>query len=259
MEDLSIDQQLSTRILRYRNPPYDLLTAAGAQLILDAVTAAIEDSTVRVIILTGYEDIFIRHFDVTEIMGAAEALNRGQMTTDSLKKVPLMRMMTVISETAKPVIAAINGTCMGGGFELALACDIRVASESVDRIGLPETRIGIFPGAGGTQRLAHLIGEGAALNFILRGQVVDSLEAKQLGLVHDLAGDALTAALEVAKDLASKTPESLATVKRLVRGANSWSLSDGLKHEQRELGNILQSDNTIAELKDFLASDEPLL
>ena len=96
-------------------------------------------------------------------------------------------LVDLIAAMDKPVIAAINGLCMGGGFELSLACDLRIAGREVEAIGLPETRIGIFPGGGGTQRLPRVIGEAKALDVILRGLTFTGEGALELGLVHEVS------------------------------------------------------------------------
>ena len=150
------------------------MTAEGAGLMLAAVQAAVADPAIRVLVLTGTEDVFVRHYDVAEIVAIGEAVQAGQLKPEDFERGGFADMIRAVSESPKPIIAAINGVCMGGGFELALACDLRIAGNQVPLIGLPETRIGIFPGGGGTQRLPRMIGEARALEFILRGQTVDA-------------------------------------------------------------------------------------
>jgi len=128
--------------------------------------------------------------------------------------------MRLAEQMSKPVIAAISGSAMGGAFEFALACDIRVAQLGDFQIGLPEIKLGILPGGGGTQRLPRVIGTSAALMHILMGETLSPLEAAQRGLVHEaVAGKALDRAMEIARQLATYTPASVRHIKRLVRGA----------------------------------------
>jgi enoyl-CoA hydratase len=141
------------------------------------------------------------------------------------------------------VIAAINGLCMGGGFELSLACDLRIASPTVEAIGLPETRVGIFPGGGGTQRLPRVVGEGKALEMILRGLTVTGEEAHRLGLAHELAADPLARALEIAAEFETRGAEGLAYAKRLTRAALDRPLAEGLADERRSFGEVLRTDS----------------
>ena len=131
----------------------------------------------------------------------------------------------------KPVIAAISGTAMGGAFELALACDIRIAQLGDFRIGLPEINIGILPGGGGTQRLPRTIGTAAALMHILMGETLSPQQAAQKGFVHEaVAGSALDRAMQIARRLVTHTP-SVRHIKRLVRGAAEMPLDRGLQLE----------------------------
>ena len=198
-------------VLTYANPPLGTMTAAGAEDLLQAVRAAVEDREVRCIILTGgVPGIFVRHYDVGELTMLGERL--AQAPTPATQPAPsdgrpaggFLGLTDLVAVAPKPVIAAINGLCMGGGFELSLACDIRIAGADVTSIGLPETRVGIFPGGGGTQRLPRIIGEAKALEMILRGRVVTGPAAHQIGLVHEVADDPLARALEIAEEFAAR-------------------------------------------------------
>ncbi|MGH6956213.1 MAG: enoyl-CoA hydratase/isomerase family protein, partial [Caulobacteraceae bacterium] len=150
-------------------------------------------------------------------------------------------MVDLVAAAPKPVIAAINGLCMGGGFEFSLACDLRIASKDAEAIGLPETRVGIFPGGGGTQRLPRVIGEARALEMILRGLVVDGQRAFEIGLVHEAVDDALARALEIAEELAGRGAEGLAFAKRLVRQALDRPLAEGLADERRSFMEVMRT------------------
>jgi enoyl-CoA hydratase len=145
----------------------------------------------------------------------------------------------------KPVIAAVNGLAMGGGFELTLACDFRVAEEGDYEMGLPEVNIGILPGAGGTQKLARLVGLARALEMTMRGRTVSPREAHELGIVQELApaGAALSRATEIAQELAAKPPKSVAHIKRLVRASVETPLAEGLALERTLFLDTLVSDD----------------
>ena len=137
--------------------------------------------------------------------------------------------MRVVEAMEKPVIAAISGSAMGGGFEFTLACDIRIAQQGDFQIGLPEINIGILPGGGGTQRLPRIVGTPAALMHILMGVTLSPLEAAQKGFVHEaVPGKAIDRAMEIARRIASHTPQSVRHIKRLVRSALQTPLADGL-------------------------------
>lgn len=152
-----------------------------------------------------------------------------------------LALTDLIAAVEKPVIAAINGLCMGGGFELSLACDLRIAGRDVAAIGLPETRIGIFPGGGGTQRLPRIIGEAKALEMILRGLTVAGPGAYELSIVHEVVDDPFARALELAAELGSRGAEGLAFAKRLTRAALDLPLAEGLAEERRSFGAVMRT------------------
>jgi enoyl-CoA hydratase len=232
-------------LIVYANPPIGTMTAAGANEMLAAVQAAVDDSAARVIVITGgVADVFIRHYDVGELSAASDRLagsSPPQPAPGARAGGGFGALTDLIAAAPKPVIAAINGLCMGGGFELSLACDMRIAGRDVTSIGLPETRVGIFPGGGGTQRLPRVIGEARALEMILRGLVVDGPRAGEIGLVHEVADDPLARALEIAAELATRGPEGLAQAKRLTRAALDRPLAEGLADERRSFGEVMRT------------------
>src|SRR3989440_9224167 len=134
------------------------------------------DASLGVVVITGAGDkAFIAGADMAEFAGRTAIMQREVMTARSL--------FTSIDTFPKPIIAMINGYCLGGGCELALACDIRIASETAS-FGQPEINLGIIPGGGGTQRLTHLVGEGKAMELILTGEIIDAKAAHAIGLVN---------------------------------------------------------------------------
>jgi enoyl-CoA hydratase/carnithine racemase len=243
MSLVSTEDRGSVRVVTYANAPFGTLTGVGSAELFDAVVAAGEAPSVRVIVITGgVPDIFIRHYDVGELSDAAEAVHNSAPAAPPGSRPPGFRALTdMIAALDKPVIAAINGLCMGGGFELSLACDLRIAGNNVAAIGLPETRIGIFPGGGGTQRLPRVIGEAKALEFILRGRTVTGQEACDMGLVHEAVADPLARALEIGVELSSRGAEGLAHAKRLTRAALDRPLSDGLIDERKGFATVMRT------------------
>lgn len=258
MANVATETHGAVRLIRYANPPRHYMTAEGSGLMTAAITEAVADPAIRVLVLTGTEDVYVRHYDVGEIIAVGEAVRAGQLKPEDFERGGFADMIRAVFDSPKPVIAAINGVCMGGGFELALACDIRIAAASVPLIGLPETRIGIFPGGGGTQRLPRMIGEARALEFILRGQTVDAAGAKELGLVNAVADDAVAEALKLASELSARGAEGLAHAKRLVRGALTWGLVDGTREEQHGFHAVLTADSAMAAMRNFLATGEDI-
>lgn len=258
MAEVTTETHGAVRLIRYANPLRHYMTAEGSGLMLAAVEAAVADPAIRVLVLTGTDDVFVRHYDVSEIVAVGEAVRAGQLKPEDFERGGFADMIRAVFNSPKPVIAAINGVCMGGGFELALACDLRIAQNRVPLIGLPETRIGIFPGGGGTQRLPRMIGEAKALEFILRGQTVDAEGALTLGLVNAVAADAVAEALALAAELSARGAEGLAHAKRLVRGALTWGLEDGTREEQHGFHAVLKADSAMAAMKHFLATGEDI-
>ena len=245
-------------VFSYANPPLGTMTAAGAEELYQAVRAAADDAEVRCIVLTGgLPGIFVRHYDVGELTVLGERLAQAPapapQQTDGRPAGGFLGLTDLVAAAPKPVIAAINGLCMGGGFELSLACDIRIAGNDVTAIGLPETRVGIFPGGGGTQRLPRVIGEARALEMILRGRVVTGPAAHEIGLVHEIADDPLARALEIAEEFAARPPEGLAYAKRLTRAALDRPLSEGLADERRSFSEVVRLPSAIEAMKVSLA------
>ena len=155
-------------------------------------------------------------------------------------------MLRRIDMSPKPVIAAINGNAMGGGLELALACDFRLAQDGDYMIGLPEIRIGTLPGAGGTQRLARIVGPARALDLVLHGRRLSPREALAAGLVIEVTdGPVLERAMERARDLAAIPSNALASVKRLIREAADRPLYEGLDLERTLFMDLLTSPEAL--------------
>ena len=168
------------------------------------------------------------------------------------------RVYDALAEFPKPVICAIHGFCIGGGNELALACDIRVA-DATARFGQFEVRLGLIPGAGGTQRLARLVGPGQALRIGLSGDLVDAAEAYRIGLVEVLAdeGEHLAKARELATRMTRWSGVTLRLVKKAVREANERHLSDGLAAERELFLEAFASEDGREGVKAFVEKRRP--
>lgn len=243
---VSVERRGGTAVMTYANPPFGTMTAAGSQEMLEAFRPLAADADVRSVIITGgLPDIFIRHYDVGELSTASDAAKDAPppppRPAGERPRQGYLALVDEIFEAGKPVVAAINGLCMGGGFELSLACDLRIASPRVEAIGLPETRVGIFPGGGGTQRLPRVVGEAKALEIILRGLTFDGRKAHEIGLVHELADDPLARALEIAAEWEGRGAEGIAYAKRLTRAALDRSLEEGLADERRSFAEVMRT------------------
>lgn len=213
--------------------------------ILEAFRTVEESDDTLVIILTGTGDVFIRHFELASIRAGAKMAISHPISVEAFAAGPFPSLVRACANSPKPVIAAINGVCMGGGFELALACDLRIADKRCRSIGLPEVRGGIFPGAGGTVRLARLIGGARAKELLMRGSILDFDEALSTGLVHEVVEHAHERALEIGTELATRSPEALRAIKVLCNETFESSLADAINLESRYFCELLGNDKDL--------------
>jgi enoyl-CoA hydratase len=238
---LKVDRHGSgVAVVRIGNPPGGFMDD-GTERELVAVLDLLEGiDALRVVIFTGaLPGVFVRHYDVRVLeQRARELAARGLVFTPERPVPPstIHRCFDRIERSRLIFLAAINGVAMGGGFELALACDLRIAQEGDYPIGLPETGIGILPGAGGTQRLTRLVGAGRALEYILLGRTFGPRAAAAAGLVNEsCGGDVLERCLAVAAELCAREPAALAHVKHLVRIASAERSPDAALALERTL------------------------
>src|SRR6266851_1154412 len=226
----------------------------------DALTEALDqfagDAKVRVVVITGgAPGYFNRHFSIPALIEIAESLRAsGRQWPESATYNGgfFDKAMALCESMPKPVIAAISGTALAGAFEIALACDLRIAEDGDYLIGLPEAELGLLPGAGGTQRLPRTIGSAAALMHILMGQPLNPRDAERKGLVHEtVSGKAIDRAMEIAKRLSSHPPESLGYIKRLVRNAIDTPLAEGLALERNLFMRLCVSDQALARMRSY--------
>jgi enoyl-CoA hydratase len=226
----------------------------------DALTEALDgfagDRNIRAVIVTGgAPGYFIRHYTVAELIDLAESLRasgREWPENATYNGGFIDKAIALCESMPKPVIAAIAGTALAGGFEFALSCDLRIAEDGDYLIGLPEANLGLLPGAGGTQRLPRTIGTPAALMHILMGDPLTPREAERKGLVHEtVSGKALDRAMEIARRLSSFPPESLACIKRLVRNATETPLAQGLALERNLFLKLCISEPALARMRSY--------
>jgi enoyl-CoA hydratase len=213
-------------LLRINRPEVrNALNLIVRQRISAEVTRHVGDPAIRVIVITGNEKAFAAGADITEMADADPVTVMARN---------VQQYWRPITESPKPVIAAIDGFALGGGLELALCTDIVVAGEGA-KLGLPEAKIGILPGAGGTQKLARLAGRYRANLLLMTGRIFAAQEAFDMGLVSEVAasGQALTRALEIAREIAAMPPISLMQIKEIVNAGLNASLDTALMLERK--------------------------
>jgi enoyl-CoA hydratase len=230
------------------------LNALGTPMIDaldDALASTGADPSVKVLVITGEGKAFSAGADIKEFGALAGPVEfRGFVEH-------LETVLRRLERLPKPSIAAVNGIAFGGGLELALACDLRVVDEQA-RLGVPEIKLGLLPGAGGTQRLPRIVTPAVALQMLMTGDPVDAAEALRIGLANEIAppGSALDRASELGRTLAARAPLALAAVKRL-RQAWALPLPVALDHERETVANLFATADRAEGTAAFVEKREP--
>lgn len=233
-----------------------VLHALNAQTFdeLEAVFITLsKDAAVRIVLLTGAGDkAFAAGADINEI-AATDAATGGEKSRRG------QGVFQLIETCGKPVIACINGFALGGGCELAMACTMRLASESA-RFGQPEVKLGLIPGYGGTQRLPRLVGEAAALKLLLTGQMIGAAEALRIGLVDEIvpAERLMERAEELARSIVAMAPLAVAGCMEAVRRGSELGIEDAMKVEAEIFGRLCGTADKTEGTAAFLQKRPPV-
>jgi enoyl-CoA hydratase len=251
-EHVIVDQEASIAVVTMNRP--EQLNALSFELVKDlslAMQALDQDDDVRVIILTGGEKVFAAGADIKEMAAL------GPFDERVLQRLAYRDRINLIS---KPVIAAVSGFALGGGCELAMSCDIIIASENA-RFGQPEVNLGIIPGSGGTQRLTHLLGKHKAMELILTGDFLSAVDAERFGLVNRVvpAELLLEEAKNVARKIAAKPVLAICAAKQAVLKAANAPLDEGLDFERKSFYLLLSSEDRREAMTAFLEKRKPEL
>lgn len=252
-ETITIEKRGAVAILTINRP--DKLNALNMKVHeegVEALDALKSDDSVRVVVLTGSgEKAFIAGADISEFVEATPVAQRDLFHERTL--------FNTIDSFPKPVVAMINGFCLGGGNELALACDIRIGSEKA-RFSQPEINLGIMPGGGGTQRLARLIGEGRAMELCLLGDMIDAETAYKFGLLnHVFPIDQLEEeTMKIAEKIAEKAPIALQLTKEAVKFASRSNLDEGLRREVDLFAICFSTEDKKEGVAAFLEKRKPI-
>lgn len=216
-----------------------------------AFTELGESDQVKVIIITGEGKAFVAGADIAEM----KDMSGDQARAFSMKG---QKVFDLIAKTPKPVIAAVNGFALGGGCELAMACDIRIASEKA-KLGQPEVNLGVIPGFAGTQRLSRLVGAAKAKELIFTADMVDAQTAYSIGLVNRVvpAEQLMDACVEMAGKIASKGPTAVKLAKKVISEGIETRLDEGSAYESRDFGECFKSGEAKEGMSAFLEKRRP--
>ncbi len=246
----------SVAIVTIDHPPVNALSAP----LLEELEAEVErldaDDAVRAIVLKGAgERAFVAGADISEFPSLRQAAAEAQ---ESGSARGIQKLGARMDAADKPFVAAIHGFCLGGGLELAMCCDIRVASDDA-QLGQPEIKLGLIPGGGGTQRLPRIVGVGRALLLNLTGDFVDAATAYQWGLVEKVVprAELHDAALEIARAIAARSPVAVAVIRELARTTRDLPLEEGLRREADGFRRCLESEDGAEGVAAFLEKREP--
>jgi enoyl-CoA hydratase len=270
-DDLNVLTEIDEHIATITINRPDKLNALNIPTRRQLVTTLAElrdNLDVRVAILTGAgPKAFVAGADIAEFEGRTAVDQFRVMKEPSVFMATAVDQFRVMKEPSvfmaadefpKPIIAAINGFCLGGGCELAMACDIRIASQKA-KLGQPEINLGIMPGGGGTQRLPRLVGLGAAFKLLYTGEIIGADEAHRIGLVDEVvpAEKLPERARELAGAIAGKSPVALQLIKEAVRASVRTPLDEGLRHETTLFGLVFSSEDKEEGVEAFLKKRQP--
>jgi len=229
-------------VIRMDNPPVNALGHALRVGLEKAFAEANADAGVKAIVLTGTGRFFSAGADITEFKG-------------EMKEPNLPPLIDKIEAGNKPVVAAVNGTALGGGLELALGCHYRVAAKDVRQLGLPEIKLGIIPGAGGTQRLPRAVGKAKAMDLVLTARMMDAGEAERAGLVSRVvpAAELLDVALAAAETICAFSAPSVRMAKEAVNRSFEVPLTDGIAFERHLFHSLFATEDKNEGMAAFLA------
>lgn len=250
--DIILTEDLSDGVIKVvlNNPPLNLVTLALSERLLE-VTEDLERDEVRAVVLTGTGGTFCAGADIKEFASVRDRVVEKKLAREN-------EAFGGIELLSKPTIAAIEGAALGGGCEIALACDLRVIAEDA-RIGLPEVKLGVVPGSGGLYRLPRLIGPARSMELMYLGEPVGADEAQRIGLVNRVApaGEALARAVDLAREIASRPREAVAMIKRGVRQSLALSHEEAVRLTLELSDHVFRTEDAEEGYRAFLEKREP--
>ena len=246
----------SVAVVTIDHPPVNALSAPLLEELETEVDRLDGDDAVRAIVLVGAgERAFVAGADISEFPSLREAAAEAQ---ESGSARGIQKLGHRMDAARTPFVAAIHGFCLGGGLEVAMCCDIRVASEDA-QLGQPEIKLGLIPGGGGTQRLPRLVGVGHALLLNLTGDFIDAKTAYEWGLVEKVVPreELRETALGIAQAIAARSPVSVGILRELARTTRDLPLEEGLRREADGFRRCLESEDGAEGVAAFLEKREP--
>lgn len=248
--NVTVEDKVATMVINH--PPANTLSTPVMKeldLIIDDVAS---NNDIKVAVLTGAGMFFIAGADINEIHTIDDAKKAEELSLTG------QAVFNKMENSPKPFIAAINGMCLGGGLELAMACHIRICGDRA-QLGQPEILLGIIPGFGGTQRLSRLTNKSKAVEMILTGDRITAQEAYRLGLVNKVVPnmDVVKQAVGMAKKIASKGAVAIAKSLDSIYNGFEMNLADGLKYEAKLFGNVCETDDMKEGVSAFIEKRQP--
>ena len=250
---ISTEHEGAVALVTIDNPPMNALsTALLAELEAEIDRLDNDDATRAIVLRGGGERAFVAGADIKEFPATREADGEGSSARG------IHTIGHRMDAARKPFVAAIQGYCLGGGLELAMCCDVRICADDA-KLGQPETKLGLIPGGGGTQRLPRLIGIGRANFLNIGGEPIDAATAYDWGLVERVvpAAELIASATAVASTFAARSPHAVAVLRELARTTRDLSLEEGLRREADAFRRCIVSEDGTEGVAAFLEKREP--
>jgi len=245
--DVRVDRHVG--VIKMMSPPANALSYPLIEQLDAAVTSALAEQARVIVFTSGLDRFFAAGADLKMLVDATSSDFANYL-------VAIRGMIERVAALPQLTIAALDGMALGGGLELALACTMRVASPKV-LLGVPEIKLGLLPGAGGTQRLTRLVGRGAALDLVLTGRSIDGQAAHEIGLVDRLGNDVDGDALDLARSLANGPSEALATIVRCVDAATDLPFAEGMEVELEAVKHLFGTAHAREGIAAFIEKRKP--
>ncbi|MFY1695328.1 MULTISPECIES: enoyl-CoA hydratase/isomerase family protein [unclassified Solwaraspora] len=247
--EVGVEEGVAT--IRLARPPMNALNAAVQEQLRDAARTVTDDERVRAVVVYGGDKVFAAGADIKEMAEMS-------YVAMSARAARLSSAFDAIARIPKPVVAAITGYALGGGCELALACDWRVVADDA-KLGQPEIKLGVIPGAGGTQRLARLVGPARAKDIILTGRMVDAAEAERIGLADRVvpADQVYATALDLVRPFVTGPAQAVKAAKLAIDGGLEMDLGSGLAWESQLFAGLFATEDRAEGMAAFVAKRKP--